>query len=188
MNKKEKKEQKRIENEQKEFRKINFDKLHKSYYFRDFEIEMYWKRAQYFWSFLAVIYAGYFLLLTYKDIPAKYKLITAAIGVLMSFSWYLVNRGSKRWQEHWEKMIDKYEDITNFIVYKDKTTINTGIIKAGAFSVSKINIMVSLIIFLSWIYIFGITLFENQDYISMLIGLITLVLITLIGFLSKSQS
>ena len=64
MKKKEKREFKIIEKEQKKRLKINVEKLHKSYYFRDFEIEMYWKRAQYFWSFLAVIYAGYFLLIT----------------------------------------------------------------------------------------------------------------------------
>ncbi len=188
MKKKEKRELKIAEREKKKLLKIDFEKLHKCYYFRDFEIEMYWKRAQYFWGFLAVIYAGYFLLLTYKEIPVKYKLLTAAIGVLMSFAWYLVNRGSKRWQEHWEKMIDKYEDKTNFIVYKDKTNVETGIIKAGKFSVSKVNIMVSLIIFISWIYIFGVTLFENPNCFSIITGLVTLFIIILMSILSKSNS
>lgn len=150
---------------------------------------MYWKRAQYFWSFLAVIFAGYFLLITANNqISEAYTLLTAAIGVLMSFAWYLVNRGSKRWQEHWEKMIAKYEREINFIVYEDKTDIDQGIIKAGKFSVSKVNIIVSLIIFLSWIYILGMTIFQSNNCISLLTGITTLFLIILMTLLSKSQS
>lgn len=177
--------------ERKRETKLNLEKLQKSYYFRDFEIEMYWKRAQYFWSFLAVIYAGYFLLVTSKDcvtIPGEYKLLTAAIGVLMSFAWYLVNRGSKRWQEHWEQMIDKYEVMTDFIVYKDTTAVDTGLIKSGKFSVSKVNIMVSLIIFLSWVYIFCSAVYESKNCISLSISTITLSLLILMGILSRSQN
>jgi len=60
-------------------------KLEKAYHFRDFEIEMYWKRAQYFWGFLAVIYAGYFLLVTSnncENLPNEYKLIICSWDVL----------------------------------------------------------------------------------------------------------
>lgn len=35
---------------------------------RKFEIDLYWKRATYFWAFLAVTLAGYFTLLVAKDV------------------------------------------------------------------------------------------------------------------------
>ena len=40
---------------------------------RKFEIDLYWKRATYFWAFLAVTLAGYFTLLAAKDVRATKK-------------------------------------------------------------------------------------------------------------------
>ena len=167
-------------------------KLEKAYHFRDFEIDMYWKRAQYFWGFLAVIYAGFFLLLTNQEkyfLPQEYKLITCSMGIVMSFAWYLVNRGSKRWQEHWEDVIKKYEIELNFIVYGEKVDSDFGWIKAGSFSVSKINILMSLIIFISWITLFLISMnsISSLSANEIIFGLITFFALILITVLSKSQ-
>lgn len=170
--------------------KIKEAKLHKAYQFRDFEIDMYWKRAQYFWGFLAVIYAGYFLLVSSEKrdlLPKEYELITCSIGSLLSFAWYLVNRGSKRWQEHWEQMINKYEKELDFIVYGEKITSDFGILKAGRYSVSKVNILVSLIIFLSWILLFGFSIRNFENCSVFIIGLVTLFFIVLMCLISKSQ-
>lgn len=168
-------------------------KLERAYHLRDFEIEMYWKRAQYFWGFLAVIYAGYFLLLTYegkKNLQAEYTLLTCSIGAIMSFAWYLVNRGSKRWQEHWEMMINKYETLLNFEVYNEKTTIDSGFLKAGKFSVSRVNIIVSVIVFISWIGLYLITIVSNfiSNYSHILIGFFTLISLILLYIFSKSKN
>jgi lipopolysaccharide export LptBFGC system permease protein LptF len=84
---------------------------------RKFEIELYWKRATYFWSFLAVTLAGYFGLLVAKDLPSTRQgeaLLTVScvscLGVVFSVAWYFVNRASKFWQENWEKHVDLLED------------------------------------------------------------------------------
>lgn len=172
-------------------KKLNEAKLQKAYYFRDFEIEMYWKRAQYFWSFLAVIYAGYFLLLTTNDnadnISIELKLLICSIGIIMSFAWYLVNRGSKRWQEHWESMITTYERECDFIVYGIRTETEKGIFKAGEFSVSKINIIVSFLIFISWLYLFFYSANNFKDCISLTIAIVNIVLLIAICLISRSQ-
>src|SRR5205085_3893705 len=67
---------------------------------RKFEIELYWKRAAYFWTLIAASFAGYFALQNVD--PAKRNepsiFIITCIGFVLSFAWYLVNRGSKYWQ------------------------------------------------------------------------------------------
>ena len=75
---------------------------------RKFEIELYWKRATYFWTLIAASFAGYFALqsvdLAKRNEPSIF--IITCIGFVLSFAWYLVNRGSKYWQENWERHVD----------------------------------------------------------------------------------
>jgi hypothetical protein len=77
---------------------------------RKFEIELYWKRATYFWAFIAIALAGYGSVLAAKDIPCNERgeaLLTAScVGLVFSVAWYFVNRASKLWQENWEKHVD----------------------------------------------------------------------------------
>jgi hypothetical protein len=81
---------------------------------RDFEIEMYWKRAAYFWVFIATTFAGYFALQTVdkskiigNEIDIRFlSFIVICLGICFSWSWVLVNKGSKKWQENWEAHID----------------------------------------------------------------------------------
>lgn len=119
---------------------------------RDFEIEMYWKRATYFWIFLATTFAGYFALLTVDIYKVENKmdiylleLIIICLGIGFSWSWVLVNRGSKKWQENWEAHIDLLEDKVTGPIYKvvkDKNGYN--------YSVSKINEYVSIFVLIIW--------------------------------------
>ncbi len=127
--------------------------LKRAYELRDFEISHYWKRAQYFWGFLAVIYAGFFATLIAfnkeNNFAIEYVLIVCTIGCIFSFAWYLVNRGSKRWQEHWENVIDELEGNLNIPLYIMKPKVVSEFFNAGNFSVSRINITVSFFVFLS---------------------------------------
>src|ERR1035437_10498147 len=78
---------------------------------RKFEIDLYWKRATYFWTLIAVAFAGYFVILgsQYMDEKKFMALVVACIGFLFTFAWFQVNRGSKRWQENWENHVDMLE-------------------------------------------------------------------------------
>lgn len=124
---------------------------------RKFEIELYWKRATYFWAFIAAAFAAYAL--TYK--AAAYhepwlSLIFSSLGLVFSFAWYLVNRGSKFWQNNWERHVDLLEDMTLGPLYKI-VAINPGnnpFTDAKQFSVTKINQILSLFVTFFWLVLF----------------------------------
>jgi hypothetical protein len=123
---------------------------------RKFEIDLYWKRATYFWTLIAASFAGYFALqntdLSKRDGFSIF--VVACIGLILSFSWYLVNRGSKYWQENWERHVDVLAEKVIGPLYR--TTLSKGDCdllkphKAFPFSVSRVNQIVSLFITLLW--------------------------------------
>ncbi len=128
---------------------------------RKFEIDLYWKRATYFWTFIAIALAGYVTVLGSKDIPYIEKgdalLTCACVGVVFSVAWYFVNRASKFWQENWEKHVDLLEDEVLGSLYKTVLSDEGLWTKDGnprfwplgaayPFSVSKINQTLSLFV------------------------------------------
>jgi hypothetical protein len=121
---------------------------------RKFEIELYWKRASYFWTLIAASFAGYLALQTAKDPPRSLILLVSCLGFLLSLGWYLANRGSKYWQENWERHVDLLESTVIGPLYK--TTISRQefpVFKLWGgypYSVSKINQLISLFAVLVW--------------------------------------
>ena len=94
---------------------------------RKFEIELYWKRATYFWTLIATAIGGFTLLLnveiTKLDLLAQQLRpillqILAAVAFLFSLGWYLVNKGSKFWQRNWEAHVDVLENEFTGPLYK----------------------------------------------------------------------
>lgn len=87
---------------------------------RKFEIDLYWKRAAYFWTLIAAAFAGFFAILGSKELHDKEYLayIVGCIGLLFTWAWFLVNRGSKYWQENWENHVDMLEDAITGPLYK----------------------------------------------------------------------
>jgi hypothetical protein len=120
---------------------------------RKFEIDLYWKRATYFWTLITATFAGYFALAASDKDYLLFMI--ACIGLVLSTSWYLVNRGSKYWQEHWERHVDTLEDECVGPLYK--TTIATEefciwrLHDAYPYSVSKINQLTSLFVTFVWL-------------------------------------
>ncbi len=129
---------------------------------RKFEIELYWKRATYFWAFIAATMAG-FLAVQASAASNKQDLavILACLGMVFSFGWICVNRGSKFWQENWEKHVDLLEDKVTGPLYKivlSRNKMEKLSEKAAHFitgpssvSVSKVNQIISFYVFLLWI-------------------------------------
>ncbi|WP_442481911.1 RipA family octameric membrane protein [Aeoliella sp. SH292] len=119
---------------------------------RKFEIELYWKRATYFWALIATTFAGYFALVN----SANYKTedpyhhaevyFVICIGFVMSCAFLCINIGSKSWQRHWETHVDLLEDLVVGPLYK---TVN----QEKTFSVSKINEIVSAMLVMVWVLI-----------------------------------
>lgn len=128
---------------------------------RKFEIELYWKRASYFWTFIAAVFAGFFAVQASSS-EAKNELsaVLSCLGVVFSFAWFCVNRGSKYWQENWEKHVDVLEDNVIGPLYKVVLSRNKtlsckdkcidGITGPVPLSVSKINQLISFYMAILW--------------------------------------
>lgn len=126
---------------------------------RKFEIELYWKRATYFWALIAVAFAGYFSILASEHMRSKFFLsfIISCIGFVFTFAWFLSSRGSKYWQENWENHLDLLENDVTGPLYKTlletvthEKSIEKLITGPIRMSVSKINHCVSIFIAFVW--------------------------------------
>jgi hypothetical protein len=132
---------------------------------RKFEIELYWKRATYFWTFIAIALGGYVTVLAGKlpDSEKSEALITCScVGVVFSVAWYFVNRASKFWQENWEKHVDLLEDTVIGPLYKtvlsdDNISFWRKPFGPYYFSVSKINQILSLFVVALFLLLAGTT-------------------------------
>jgi hypothetical protein len=125
---------------------------------RNFEIELYWKRATYFWTFIAAAFAGYFALLGLAghqehNFPA---FVVSCIGIFLTFSWFLVNKGSKFWQENWENHVGILSPhiagpiFTKVLAARSKALPFGWITGASPISVSKVNQWVSTFMLFVW--------------------------------------
>ncbi len=128
------------------YTKVNKETIERAWKNRDFEIEMYWKRATYFWTFIGATFAGYISVLS-SDIANKFyqiEFLLTCLGGFLSVVWLLANKGSKFWQENWEYHIDMLEDQFTGPLYK---TIKTG----STYSVTGLNSLLNRFMIGIWI-------------------------------------
>ena len=158
---------------------------------RDFEIDKYWSRATYFWAFIAATFAGYIAIYAAQAMDAALKkhlgFMVNCMGIIFSLAWVLVNFGSKKWQENWEKHIDMLEDDITGPLYK--TVINK-----TSHSVSRINISVSFFVLAIWLILAAVEIHSEwilpkgtPDYIIISTLVVTLAA-TLLMLLSNISS
>ncbi len=160
---------------------------------RKFEIEMYWKRATYFWAFIAAIFAGFFWVVQQRPLTEHLGNIGfcfASMGAVASWCWLLVLRGSKFWQENWEKHVDYLEDEVHGQLYK---TILSGKgideyspLHSYPYSVSRVNTLLSFYIFIFWIgaFIYLAWLSGETSSSSILVRIILVIISS--GFIGSS--
>lgn len=149
--------------------------LSRAWEIRNFEIELYWKRAIYFWGFIALCFAGYFKVYFEgnNDRGDSLLLIISFSGFFFSSAWFLVNKASKFWQENWEAHIDCLEDEVEGALYKTVMINKAGYFNpllGYYFSVSKINQLCSFFVMLIWVYFLmghltGLFFFSVGEYI-----------------------
>jgi len=139
---------------------------------RKFEIGLYWQRAAYCWALIAVTFAAYFSILGAEHMENKAFMayIVSWVGVIFTWAWFLVNRGSKFWQENWEYHVDMLEDesigaLFKTVLYKPigEGWFEKNITSPLPFSVSRINQFISAFIISIWIIfaVFAITEVQN---------------------------
>lgn len=171
---------------------------------RKFEIELYWKRATYFWAFIALVYTAYGLLETSRKsgFASPLEWVVACLGLLLAVSWHLVNRGSKYWQENWENHLDILE--TKWLGPLYKTVISrppndpfdlyhqfkSMAFGPGAYSVSKVNSTLSFVNIFIWCYLiaklFGIT-FGDIDLEERVMVMVTLIVIVVMCYVTRTD-
>jgi len=137
---------------------------------RKFEIELYWKRASYFWTLIAATLIGYTTVaqrqnsineIQSHETTGPILVLLSCIGIVFSFGWFLVNKGSKYWHENWENHVDMLEDDIIGPLYKtvlsrpdpppkSEDRAKRFFTGPGTYSVSKINQLTSFYIFLLW--------------------------------------
>lgn len=125
---------------------------------RKFEITLYWERAKYFWVFIAASFAGYFWALQQKEPNQQIDNIIFVLncfGIVATYAWFLVIRGSKYWQENWELHVDYLEDELQGILYKyvktNRNVVSSGLLNSYSFSVSKINLYLCIFLVSFWL-------------------------------------
>jgi hypothetical protein len=117
---------------------------------RKFEIELYWKRAGYFWLLLAALATSLGVVVTAGSeqvLPTARRetvaLFISCAGMVLAICWMIVNRASKGWQRNWELQVDVLEDQVVGPLYK------TIMFKGGKhqypvhFSISDANFWIS---------------------------------------------
>lgn len=129
---------------------------------RRFEIELYWKRATYFWSLIAASFVGYAAYFGKgQDTHEPILLLIACLGLVFSVAWHCINKGSKYWQENWENHVELLEDELYGPLYKTfarrpnqsdnkAEAFKAFFVAPKAFSVSKINQLVSTYVAVVW--------------------------------------
>ncbi|MCH9844600.1 MAG: hypothetical protein K0U39_03750 [Alphaproteobacteria bacterium] len=142
---------------------------------RQFEIELSWKRTNYFSIMVGALFIGYYSIIVKENGKNEELLaiLIALLGFCASLAWFFVNKGSKFWQEKWEIDIDCIEAITkdnklhsNIFGYHNKHK-QIGLTSAYPFSVSKINMVFSAIVTVAWfcIYVISVWNFSQKDII-----------------------
>lgn len=175
---------------------------------RKFEIGLYWQRATYFWALIAVAFAGYFAVLGAEHLMNKEFLafLLSCIGLIFTWAWFQVNRGSKYWQENWENHVDMLEDEITGPLYKtvlrrpedtehleiDEAKwvlfLEKNVTGPAAISASKINQLVSTFTLLIWFCLIIYSITETVQSTVIVIGEIVIGLITLGFFLLLYKS
>lgn len=72
---------------------------------RNMEIELFWKRSNYFLVLNTAVAAGFFL-----KAHNGHQLVLGIFGLMIAVLWLLVNAGGKFWQSRWERRLHLAEE------------------------------------------------------------------------------
>lgn len=75
---------------------------------RNMEIELFWKRSNYFLVLNTAVAAGFFL-----KAGNDHQLPLGVFGLTIAILWLLVNAGGKFWQSRWERRLHIAEESLN---------------------------------------------------------------------------
>jgi hypothetical protein len=115
---------------------------------RQLEISLFWQRSLFFWGFIS---AAFVAVAALKSDQPMLSLLVSGFGFVCSFSWTLVNRGSKYWQEQWETKIEMAERPVTGPFFRTRVEKQRkGWWSGREYSVSKVTIAVSDYVSFVW--------------------------------------
>lgn len=119
---------------------------------RKFEIELYWKRANYFWLLQAAIFTalGFMWHGDNADAAGVVPLGLTSLGLLTAIASWFAAEGSKFWQENWERHIDVLEDNQGVLLHKTAWVGRDGV----RWSVSGTNGWLNIFFATFWLGLF----------------------------------
>ncbi len=131
---------------------------------RKFEIDLYWKRAAYFWTIIAAAFIGFGAAQQLSDRSAKtdMSVVVACLGTTFSFAWFCINKGSKYWQTNWEQNVEMLENDEVGPIHKlnwwpgaERPSLTRGaqwwLTEGARLSVTRTNQLVSFFVFSVWV-------------------------------------
>ena len=155
-------------------KRVPLKELRKEFYkIRKFEIQNLWQRSIFLATFIVLLFTGYgaFLekLMSYDGLQSIIGHIIccllALIGSIFSMLWIMMAKGSKAWFEIYERRIGNIEKEKILNIPEDyrmqegsPEKLNNSLWSRdpGAYSVSKINILIGQVLWLIWILIFAL--------------------------------
>lgn len=137
--------------------------LERAHAIREFEIDLYWKRANYFWLLQAAVFAA--VGLTWKadqeTLPEILPIGLASLGVITAWAGWLASQGSKFWQRNWEHHIDMLESEFTGNLYKTVYVGPSGV----RWSLTGISEALALCFTVFWVLILGaVSLSMNPNW------------------------
>jgi hypothetical protein len=120
--------------------------LRTAYENRNFEIELYWRRAGYFWAFQAVALGAIGLVVRENEASLDVVALLTILGFLTALLGCLSAKGSKFWQESWEAHVDHLEllrsaQLAQVIVVREPPS----------YSVTKLNLRFMKLLAAAWL-------------------------------------
>ncbi|MBP5368964.1 MAG: class I SAM-dependent methyltransferase [Bacteroidales bacterium] len=147
--------------------------LENFYRCRDFELSSFWQKSIFLFGFLSLCFAGYGALLLKtadNNVNSNYlyecMLGICVLGIVLSYIWIAMCKGSKAWYEVYEKTIYQLEteifssekDLEKYVEglctkqFRDKMDMKLfNNYDGGQYSPSKINILIGDILLIIWI-------------------------------------
>ena len=96
---------------------------------RNFEIELFWKRCNYFLALNTALAVGVFASFASfgKDGANPFLILGVCIaGAFVCFAWIQVGLGSKYWQSHWERVVMQEQESIGFHKQENRDYFSIG--------------------------------------------------------------
>lgn len=166
-----------------------FDIAHEN---RKLEIQLFWQRSLFFWGFVAAALVGY--IGTFKE-DSPLTMVFAVFGLICSVVWSQGNRGSKYWQEYWEKKVNFLQHHSTGNIFYDRRPTTPkfwDVFEGRRISVSKLTMALSDSSVFLWftLCLFSVIdpmlIFAHQSMLS--VGLFLAALVYCLFFLRHAKS